>query len=165
MPHCAFRSSLERTEGVFFARVVLMKTRRDERAATDAMTQLEADLARVRSDPALSTRTARLVAAGIPQMAKKVAEEAAEVAIDAVRQNRQAVVSETADLLYHLVVLLSELKIDVADVWTEMEARRRTLGLAEKLPKTIALPPSGSPRRVGVVRAKSERAKGVKVPG
>jgi phosphoribosyl-ATP pyrophosphohydrolase len=80
-------------------------------------------------------RTAKLLADGIPKMAKKVAEEAVEVSIDAVKGNRQAVVLESADLIYNLVVLWAELGIRPEDVWYEMERREKLYGIAEKLPK------------------------------
>ena len=51
-----------------------------------------------------NARTQKLLAAGLPKMSQKLVEEAAEVAIDAVRQRSAGVVSESADLLYHLVV-------------------------------------------------------------
>jgi phosphoribosyl-ATP pyrophosphohydrolase len=101
----------------------------------DAVRQLEADLARVREDRALAPRTARLLGGGVPKMAKKLAEEAVEVALDAVRGERRAVIAETADLLYNLVVLLDGLGIRSEEVWAEMERRRRMFGIAEKLRK------------------------------
>jgi phosphoribosyl-ATP pyrophosphohydrolase len=86
-------------------------------------------------DPAAS-RTARLLAAGKRKIAKKVAEEAAEVALEAVIGRRREVILESADLLYHLVVLWQEAGVDVKDIWGEMDRRERLMGIAEKLPKT-----------------------------
>lgn len=85
-------------------------------------------------DPALS-RTARLMAGGIAKMAKKVGEEAVEVGLDAVKGDRTAVIAESADLIYNLVVLWAASGIAPEDVWQEMERRERMMGLAEKLPK------------------------------
>ncbi|MBB3771064.1 phosphoribosyl-ATP pyrophosphohydrolase [Angulomicrobium tetraedrale] len=82
-----------------------------------------------------SARTARLFAKGRPFIAKKVAEEAVEVALDGVVGNVPATVCESADLLYNLVVLWVDLGIDPDDVWTEMARRENLLGMAEKLPK------------------------------
>src|SRR5689334_14110443 len=101
----------------------------------DAVRQLETDLARVREGSAAAPRTTRLLGGGVPKMAKKVAEEAIEVALDAVRGERRAVVAEAADLLYDLVVLLDELGIRSEEVWAEMERRRQLFGIAEKLRK------------------------------
>ena len=64
----------------------------------------KAVLAAKDADPALS-RTARLLRSGRPKMAKKLAEEAVEVVIDAMHGDREAVVRESADLLYNLTVL------------------------------------------------------------
>jgi phosphoribosyl-ATP pyrophosphohydrolase len=85
-------------------------------------------------DPAIS-RTAKLFQHGPSKMAKKLAEEAIEVVIDAVNGNGPAVVRESADLLYNLTVLWASAGVRPEDVWREMERRERLLGIAEKLPK------------------------------
>ena len=85
-------------------------------------------------DPATS-RTARLFQRGPSRMAKKLAEEAIEVVIDAVNGNTEAVVRESADLLYNLTVLWASAGVKPEDVWREMERREDMLGIAEKLPK------------------------------
>jgi phosphoribosyl-ATP pyrophosphohydrolase len=69
-------------------------------------------------------------------MAKKLAEEAIEVVIDAVNRNPEAVVRESADLLYNLTVLWVAAGVRPEDVWREMERREDLLGIAEKLPKS-----------------------------
>lgn len=86
------------------------------------------------SDPAHS-RTARLVSDGLAKMAKKLAEEAVEVGLDAIQGNRDATILESADLLYNLVVLWTETNITPDDVWREMDRREQLYGIAEKLPK------------------------------
>lgn len=86
-------------------------------------------------DPA-SSRTARLFQRGPAKMAKKLAEEAIEVVIDAVNGNSDAVVRESADLLYNLTVLWASAGVRPEDVWREMERREDLLGIAEKLPKS-----------------------------
>ena len=91
-------------------------------------------LAARNADPATS-RTARLLRAGRGKMAKKLAEEAVEVVIDAMHGNTDAVVRESADLLYNLVVLWVASGIHPKDVWAEMAHREKLLGIAEKLPK------------------------------
>ncbi|MBR0696636.1 phosphoribosyl-ATP diphosphatase [Bradyrhizobium lablabi] len=95
----------------------------------------EAVIAAKDLDPATS-RTARLFQRGPAKMAKKLAEEAIEVVIDAVSGKPDAVVRESADLLYNLTVLWASAGVKPADVWREMERRERLLGIAEKLPKT-----------------------------
>src|SRR5215211_489712 len=86
-------------------------------------------------DPATS-RTARLFQRGPAKMAKKLAEEAIEVVIDAVNGKTEAVVRESADLLYNLTVLWASAGVKPEDVWREMKRREEMLGIAEKLPKS-----------------------------
>ena len=85
-------------------------------------------------DPDVS-RTAKLLRAGRAKMAKKLAEEAVEVVIDAMHGDRNAVVQESADLLYNLVVLWVSAGVKPHHVWDEMKHRERMMGIAEKLPK------------------------------
>src|SRR3954469_14632726 len=96
-------------------------------------------------DPATS-RTARLFQSGPAKMAKKLAEEAVEVVIDAVSGNPDAVVRESADLLYNLTVLWAAAGIRPEHVWREMERREHMLGIAEKLPKSAVKLAEVSPR-------------------
>ncbi len=95
-------------------------------------------------DPAVS-RTARLFPRGPSKMAKKLAEEAIEVVIDAVSGKPDAVVRESADLLYNLTVLWASAGVEPDDVWREMERREHMLGIAEKLPKSAMKLPKASP--------------------
>jgi phosphoribosyl-ATP pyrophosphohydrolase len=81
-------------------------------------------------------------------MAKKLAEEAVEVVIDAMHGDREAVVKESADLIYNLVVLWIASGIKPEDVWREMDRRERLFGIAEKVPKKL---PEEFPRRKIVV--------------
>ena len=90
-------------------------------------------------DPATS-RTARLFQRGPSKMAKKLAEEAIEVAIDAVNGDNEAVVRESADLLYNLTVLWASAGVKPQDVWREMARREDLFGIAEKLPKPAKSP-------------------------
>lgn len=71
-------------------------------------------------------------------MAKKVAEEAAEVAIEAVTGAREALIRESADLIYNLTVLWSATGVSPQDVYDEMDRRERLYGIAQKLPKVDA---------------------------
>src|SRR6266516_3311866 len=86
----------------------------------------EAVLAAKRGDPE-SSRTARLLRFGRAKMAKKLAEEAIEVIIDAMHGGRDAVVRESADLIYHLVVLWGSAGVHPREVWKEMDRRERLL--------------------------------------
>jgi phosphoribosyl-ATP pyrophosphohydrolase len=102
---------------------------------SDSLDRLyQAVMAARTADPA-SSRTARLLRAGRSKMAKKLVEEAVEVAIDTMHGDNDAVVRESADLLYNLAVLWVAAGIHPKDVWMEMERRERLLGMAEKLPK------------------------------
>lgn len=103
---------------------------------TDSLDRLyQAVLAAKDLDPAQS-RTARLFQRGPSKMAKKLAEEAIEVVIDAVNGNRPAVIRESADLLYNLTVLWASAGVTPEDVWREMDRREAVQGIAEKLPKS-----------------------------
>ena len=76
--------------------------------------------------------TARLMAQGTPGIARKVGEEAVETVVEALAGDRGRVVAESADLLYHLLVLWAQLGIEPAEVWAALEAREGTSGLEEK---------------------------------
>src|SRR6201990_2271759 len=104
----------------------------------------EAVLAAKHEDPSTS-RTSRLLHAGRAKMAKKLGEEAFEVVIDALQGNREAVVRESADLIYNLVVLWVASGVDPKDVWDEMTRREQLMGIAEKLPKVHKLQPPAPP--------------------
>jgi phosphoribosyl-ATP pyrophosphohydrolase len=102
---------------------------------SDSLDRLHAGVLAARTADSSSSRTARLLRAGRAKMAKKLAEEAIEVIIDAMHGSRDAVVRESADLLYNLVVLWVSAGVQPKDVWREMDRRERLLGIAEKLPK------------------------------
>ncbi len=105
----------------------------------DSIHRLHAAVLAARSRDPAHSRTARLVAEGLPKMAKKLAEEAFEVGLDAVQGD-----------IYNLVVLWSAMGIAPEDVWREMDRREALHGIAEKLPKgrgKLAAPslPAGLP--------------------
>ncbi|TPI18512.1 phosphoribosyl-ATP diphosphatase [Mesorhizobium sp. B4-1-1] len=76
--------------------------------------------------------TAKLFAKGIDKAAQKVGEEAVETVIAAIRGDRQALVSESADLIYHWLVVLGIAGIPLDDVLKELESRTGRSGIAEK---------------------------------
>lgn len=118
---------------------------------TDSVDRLyKAILAARELDPGVS-RTARLFQRGHAKMAKKLAEEAIEVVIDAMNGDREAVARESADLIYNLTVIWAATGLRPQDVWAEMDRRERMLGIAEKLPKTRA--PAKSPAAKAVAGA------------
>jgi phosphoribosyl-ATP pyrophosphohydrolase len=111
-------------------------------------------LAAKSADPAVS-RTAKLLRAGRSKMAKKLAEEAIEVVIDAMNGEREAVIRESADLVYNLVVLWAEAGIRPQDIWDEMARRERLFGLAEKVPKKLV--ETNSRRKVVLLESRRGR--------
>jgi phosphoribosyl-ATP pyrophosphohydrolase len=129
---------------------------------SDSLERLyQAVLAAKDLDPAIS-RTARLFQRGPSKMAKKLAEEAIEVVIDAVNGNSEAVVRESADLLYNLTVLWASAGIQPEDVWQEMSRREHLLGIAEKLPKSAVKiakvsPPPAARRPIVALEGRTAR--------
>jgi phosphoribosyl-ATP pyrophosphohydrolase len=79
-----------------------------------------------------SSYTARLFAHGRAKIAQKLGEEAVEAVIEGVKENPAALVGESADLLYHLLVLWAASGISPADVAAELLRREGTSGIAEK---------------------------------
>jgi phosphoribosyl-ATP pyrophosphohydrolase len=91
------------------------------------------------ADPAVS-HSARLLARGTPKVAQKFGEEAVECLIEAVAGNRDAVVAESADVLYHLIVLWVAAGVMPEDVWAELRRREGISGIAEKASRAKDLP-------------------------
>lgn len=79
-----------------------------------------------------SSHTARLLHRGLGKIAQKVGEEAVETVIEGVQGRRDGVVNESADLLYHLLVLWAASGVRPAEVWAALEDRKGTSGIAEK---------------------------------
>lgn len=78
------------------------------------------------------SHSARLLARGTAKVAQKLGEEAVETVIEATLGNRAATVLESADLLYHLVVLWVDAGIRPEEVWAELARRQGISGIAEK---------------------------------
>lgn len=87
---------------------------------------------RHQSGDAASSHSARLLARGTAKVAQKLGEEAVECVIEAAVGNRAATVLESADLLYHLVVVWVDAGIAPQEVWTELARRQGISGIAEK---------------------------------
>jgi len=79
-----------------------------------------------------SSHTAKLFHKGTRKIAQKLGEEAVETVIEAVAGDKDAVVAESADLLYHLLVLWAARGIAPSAVWAALEARRGESGIAER---------------------------------
>jgi phosphoribosyl-ATP pyrophosphohydrolase len=87
------------------------------------------------ADPSTS-HTARLLARGPSKCAQKFGEEAVEAVIEAARGNREKLVEEAADVLYHFLVMLTARKVTLGDVLDELARREGVSGLAEKAART-----------------------------
>ncbi len=83
------------------------------------------------ADPAKS-HSARLLARGTAKVAQKFGEEAVECLIEAVAKNPAAVITESADVLYHLTVLWVAAGVEPAEVWAELQRREGISGIDEK---------------------------------
>ena len=83
-----------------------------------------------------SSYTARLLSQGMPEIARKVGEEAVETITAALTQEHSHIVAESADLLYHLLVLWAEKGISPEEVWEELTRREGTSGIEEKASRT-----------------------------
>ena len=87
--------------------------------------------ARRSADPSTS-HTAKLFAKGTRKIAQKAGEEAVELVIEAVRGKRDRIVEESADLMYHLLVLWADARVRPQDVWQELMRREGISGVSEK---------------------------------
>lgn len=105
--------------------------------------RLAATIESRRGDDPETSYTAKLLAKGTKGIAKKVSEEAAEAVIDAIGGNRGGLVRESADVLYHLLVLWADAGIAPAEVWGELERREGISGIAEKRARGQAKKKSG----------------------
>lgn len=99
---------------------------------SDTLERLAATIeARKGADPA-SSYTAKLLSEGVERAAKKFGEEAVEAVIAAAQGDRDGLAAESADLIYHWLVLLARSGVNLDEVAAKLEAREGTSGLAEK---------------------------------
>ena len=96
------------------------------------LADLEARVAERASASPEESWTAKLIAAGPGRAAKKFGEEAVEAVIAAVKGDRAELIAESADVLYHLLVVLKARDVALQDVLSQLEARTARSGLAEK---------------------------------
>jgi len=99
---------------------------------TAALARLEATIAARRGDSPETSYTAKLLSDGPTKIAKKLGEEAVETVIAAVEGNPDALAAESADLLYHWLVLLAAAGVSTDAVAAKLEAREGRSGLEEK---------------------------------
>jgi phosphoribosyl-ATP pyrophosphohydrolase len=95
-------------------------------------------LGRRGADPAVS-HSARLLSRGTAKVAQKFGEEAVECLIEAVAGNRDLVVAESADVLYHLIVMWVDAGVQPEEVWQELHRREGFSGVAEKASRAKSL--------------------------
>lgn len=91
------------------------------------------------ADPAVS-HSARLLARGIAKVAQKFGEESVECVIEAVAGNPEALIAESADVLYHLIVVWVAAGLHPGQVWAELQRREGVSGIAEKASRARRLP-------------------------
>jgi len=90
------------------------------------------------ADPNTS-HSARLLSRGTAKIAQKFGEEAVECVIEAVTGNRPALIAESADVLYHLMVMWVDADVAPEEVWAELRRREGISGIAEKAGRAVAL--------------------------
>ena len=98
----------------------------------ETLARLEQVIAERRSASPDSSYVAKLNAKGIEAVAQKVGEEAVETIIAALSESREEVIGESADLIFHLLVLLQTRRIKLSEVMEELDRREGTSGLEEK---------------------------------
>jgi phosphoribosyl-ATP pyrophosphohydrolase len=98
----------------------------------DTLTRLEAIIAQRLSASRAESYVAKLHAKGLAKIAQKVGEEATEAVIAALAGDQAELVGEAADVIFHLMVLLAEKGVPLADVLAELDRREGLSGLAEK---------------------------------
>ena len=102
----------------------------------DTLIRLEATIAQRRTGDPEQSYVAQLTNRGLPVMARKLGEEAVETTVAALSGTREELVGESADLLFHLLVLLAEKGIPLTDVMAELDRREGVSGLDEKAGRT-----------------------------
>ncbi|MPT46876.1 MAG: phosphoribosyl-ATP diphosphatase [Sphingobium sp.] len=98
----------------------------------DSLDRLEHTIHQRRSADPSTSYVAKLTARGRGKIAQKLGEEAVETVIAAMADDREEVVKESADLLFHLTVLLADMGITLDDIGSELDRREGTSGLIEK---------------------------------
>ncbi len=103
-----------------------------DKKAADVIERLYGVIESRRGADAETSYTASLFAQGTKHIARRVGEEAAELVLEGVRGDKDKLTLESADLIYHLLVLWADQGIEPADVWAELTRREGTSGIAEK---------------------------------
>jgi phosphoribosyl-ATP pyrophosphohydrolase len=99
---------------------------------SDTLARLEATIAARRGADPASSYVASLFAKGRPKIARKLGEEAIETIVAALSEDKAALTGEAADVLFHLLILLADAGVPLADVLAELERREGVSGHDEK---------------------------------
>ena len=102
----------------------------------DTLARLEQTIAARRGADPQSSYVAKLLTAGTPKIAQKLGEEAVETVIAALAADKGKLIAEASDLMFHLLVLLQDRGVAIADVLNELERREGVSGIAEKAART-----------------------------
>ena len=108
------------------------KAEKGAHASIDVMERLFDVISSRRGDDPETSHTARLFSRGRGKICQKLGEEAVETIVAALDQKPKHVARESADLLYHLLVLWAEVGLTPGQVWAELEAREGISGIDEK---------------------------------
>lgn len=101
-------------------------------AGPEILDRLWATVVERRSADPSKSHSARLLSRGTSKVAQKFGEEAVECLIEAVAKNPAAVITESADVLYHLTVLWVAAGVEPTEVWAELHRREGVSGITEK---------------------------------
>lgn len=104
---------------------------------SDTLSALEETIRQRRSADPASSYVARMTAKGRAKIAQKLGEEAVETVIAAMAGDREEVVKESADLLFHLLILLADMELSLDDVSRELARREGLSGLDEKAGRPV----------------------------
>lgn len=113
----------------------------EDTPAKDALDRLEATIRARKGADAVTSYTASLFFQGRHRIAQKLGEEAIETVIAACSDNKLEIVSEAADLIYHLLVLLADAELSLDDVRTELGRREGQSGHDEKSGRPLSFRP------------------------
>ena len=115
-----------------------------QKPGAEVLDQLWAVVMQRRSADPATSHSARLLSRGTAKVAQKFGEEAVECLIEAVAKNPVALVGESADVLYHLIVMWVAAGVAPEEVWTELHRRQGMSGVAEKAARPKAAKPMGT---------------------
>ena len=107
-----------------------------KKLSADILDELHQVIVSRKDDNPDESHTARLFSKGVNKIAQKVGEEAVETVIEAVSGSKEELASESADLLFHLLVLWEARGLQPSEVWEVLEGRKGVSGIAEKASRT-----------------------------